>query len=57
MLKSKNKSKEIDESQLSHIRYNRLYHIVFIGLKQLFNIWIINFIFSVILFIKNIYIY
>ena len=38
MLKSKNKSKEIDESQLSYIRYNRLYHIVFIGLKQLFNI-------------------
>ena len=38
MLKSKNKSKEIDKSQLSHIRYNRLYHIVFIELKQLFNI-------------------
>ena len=30
MLKSKTKSRDIDESQLSHTRYNCLYHIVFI---------------------------
>ena len=30
MLKSKTKSKDIDESQLSHTKYNCLYHIVFI---------------------------
>ena len=30
MLKSKTKSKNIDESQLSHTKYNCLYHIVFI---------------------------
>lgn len=30
MLKSKTKSRDIDESQLSHTKYNCLYHIVFI---------------------------
>ena len=30
ILKSKTKSKDIDESQLSHTKYNCLYHIVFI---------------------------
>ena len=30
MLKSKTKSKDIDENQLSHTKYNCLYHIVFI---------------------------
>ena len=30
MLKLKTKSKDIDESQLSHTKYNCLYHIVFI---------------------------
>ena len=30
MFNSKSKSRDIDESQLSHTRYNCLYHIVFI---------------------------
>lgn len=30
MLKTKTKSRNIDESQLSHTKYNCLYHIVFI---------------------------
>ncbi len=30
MLKTRTKSKNIDESQLSHTKYNCLYHIVFI---------------------------
>ena len=30
MLKTKTKSRDIDESQLSHTKYNCMYHIVFI---------------------------
>ena len=46
MLKTGTKSRDIDESQLSHTKYNCLYHIVFIqsSLNQIYimDLYVLN---------------